>query len=324
MKHSDQIKPIFIGGCPRSGTTMLGAILGSAPNCVATPESHFKQTIPTKLGVDWAVGMSQDAFLPVLANNFRFKLWDLSLPSLNLPERLSTAHYRQVLLSLVDSYIQKNGTQKNSNYQHWDVWVDHTPQNIQDPLMLRAIFPDAKFIHIVRDPRAVAASVLSLDWGPNDAESAAIFWAQKMAYGLAFEQRYPRACFRVRYEDILERPSETIQTLCDFCEIEFQAAMLLGDGLVLPDYTKRQHALVGSLPDKNQLKSWEHKLSEWQCFVIERKLGDLMPLVGYSHRLKGKAPKRTKRDQRRQFFQPVVSLLKHKRHQSKKKKYVRE
>ncbi len=34
--------PVFIGGCDRSGTTLLGAMLGATPNAVVTPESPFK------------------------------------------------------------------------------------------------------------------------------------------------------------------------------------------------------------------------------------------------------------------------------------------
>ena len=70
----------------------------------------------------------------------------------------------------------------------------------------------AKFIHLVRAPRAVAASIMPLDWGPNNAIDAARYWVQKIAYGLAFESVYPEVCLKVKYEDILQEPEKNIQT----------------------------------------------------------------------------------------------------------------
>lgn len=311
------VRTIFIGGCPRSGTTMLGAILGSTSSCVVTPESHFKQTIPIGLGVDWTSGMRRDILFPALSENFRFKLWGINPSDLDLPENLLKSHYRQIILGLVDRYI------KITSDKNWNCWVDHTPQNIQDPLMLMSIFPGTKFIHIVRDPRAVAASVLPLNWGPNDPENAAIFWAQKMSYGLALEKMHPDSCTRVYYEDILAKPSETVREICKYCEIEFQESMLTGSQIALPNYTKNQHVLVGSLPDKSKIKSWKKKLSEWQIFAIEQKLGDLMELVGYSKEIVGKRPKQTRRDKVQSILCPAISIIKDRKHRSKKRKYAK-
>lgn len=288
MKNNfDHIKTVFIGGCPRSGTTMLGSILGSAPHCIVTPESQFKQTLPVALGVDWNDGIGRQRFLSSLKKNFRFKLWNINVRDTDWPDVLKPDDYRRALLSLVDGYAdaeEKKG---------WNTWIDHTPLNIQNPLILMMIFPEAKFIHIVRDPRAVAASILPLGWGPHSALHAARFWAERISYGQALERAYPDQCIRVYYEDVLTLSEKTIRRICDYCGIEFEDRMLEGSDFKIPAYTKKQHKLIGSRPDVSRLNAWREVLDVWQIAQIEEVVGDLMELVGYKKYFSGRLPQRS-------------------------------
>lgn len=306
--YFDSVKTVFIGGCPRSGTTMLGSMLGASSNCVVTPESDFKQTIPAMSGVEWNRGISRDDFMSALNKSFRFKIWDIPVPELNLPIMLKPLDYRRALLSIVNGYANADGK------KDWLFWIDHTPQNIQDPLMLMTIFPEAKFIHIVRDPRAVAASILPLDWGPDTARQAAVFWAQMLSYGQALECVYADKCFRVYYEDIVISPEKTIRKVCEFCGIEFEDTMLSGGGFRLPAYTKKQHKLVGSRPDQSRLDAWQKTLDIWQIAQIEDVIGDLMELMGYKKFSVGKLPRRPLIKRFVQKVMPFVTYLKRMRY----------
>jgi len=309
----DEKACIFIGGCPRSGTTMLGSMLGGGEDCVVTPESHFKQTVLLAYGASWQVAVSSDWLYCNLKNNFRFKIWHTALPNRDkLPDLLRPLEYGWFVNLLVDEYAKKHGVTS------WKTWVDHTPQNIQNPLMIMRIFPDARFIHLVRDPRAVAASVLPLDWGPDSAEEAATFWAQKLAYGLALEQSYPDRCLRVYYEDIVRSPRETMIKISDFCGVGFNDLMLEGRAFQVPTYTKQQHQLVGSRPDPKRLESWRDKLDAWQIATIENALGDLMVQMGYELLNVDLPSRRTFQQKITLKMTPFFSFLKKKRFQIKK------
>lgn len=316
INNFDDVRPIFIGGCPRSGTTMLGSILGSASGCIVTPESHFKQTIPAALNVAWNRGIGRDDFYSALNRNFRFKIWGISIPEENQPGLLKPIDYRRAILSLVNAYAGAE------NKKNWRYWIDHTPQNIQDPLMLLTIFPNAKFIHLVRDPRAVAASILPLDWGPDTAEEAAFFWARKLSYGLVSENVYPDKFFRVYYEDILTSPGLTVKKVCEYCGIKYDESILSGNGFKIPDYTKKQHMLVGSNPDPHRLNAWQKSLDIWQIADIEKTIGDLMELMNYRKFLTGKLPKRPMMKRFAKRFRPVISYLKKKRFHYRKNFYA--
>ena len=311
----DPIQAVFIGGCPRSGTTLLGALLGSGPRCVATPESQFKQTIPADLKVDWSRGLGRDDFLRALKKNFRFRLWGVQPPGLSGGGMMTAPEYRLALLSVVDAYASKAGV------PDWTVWIDHTPENILEPLGLMSIFPEAKFLHLVRDPRAVAASLLPLDWGPDTAEHAARFWAQKLAYGLALEKVRPDRCMRVYFEDVVKTPEKTLKAVCTFCGIAFNEAMLAGGGFIPPAYTRNQHDLIGSAPDPRRLEAWRTRLDYWQIEEIEKIAGDLMELSGYSRAAQGDPGRRPLRKRLLLGLMPLVSYVKKKRHRFRKTYY---
>lgn len=316
MKNKyDHIQTVFIGGCPRSGTTLLGAMLGAAPRCVATPESQFKQSIPSDLKVDWKLGLGRDDFQRALKKDFRFKLWSIHPPYPGGTGEMNLREYREVILSLVDAYALKEGM------TDWDVWIDHTPENIFEPVKMMEIFPEAKFLHLVRDPRAVAASLLPLDWGPDTAEHAARFWAQKLAYGLALEQARPDRCMRVYFEDVVKTPGKALKAVCAFCGIAFNEAMLTGDGFHPPAYTRNQHTLIGSAPAPDRLEAWRNRLDPWQVEDIDNIAGDLMELTGYSRAVQTDPGGRPWGKKLALRFMPLATYLKRKRHQLRKKYY---
>lgn len=296
---------------------MLGSILGGGAGCIVTPESHFKQTIPVAISPRWVEGISRDTLLQALEKNFRFKIWRSPLPVCEgLPQTLMPPDYGRLIMALVDEYAKKQ------EVGSWNTWVDHTPQNIQNPLVLLQIFPEAKFVHLVRDPRAVATSVLPLDWGPYNADEAALFWAQKLSYGLALEQSYPERVMRVYYEDIVRTPEETIRRVCAHCGIEFSSAMLDGSAFAVPDYTRAQHRLVGSRPDPKRLDSRKQKLDVWQVATIEKSVGDLMVMMGYALSHPVLPTIRPWRQRLALRFAPLFSYLKKRRFQRKKKHYA--
>lgn len=86
---------IFIGGCPRSGTTMLGSMLGAGKNCFVTPESQFKELlIFDKLSVK--------EIEKKLNESFRLNLWQLNNIKLD-----SISSKKDILPLLLQHYKQK-------------------------------------------------------------------------------------------------------------------------------------------------------------------------------------------------------------------------
>ena len=218
--------------------------------------------------------MDKVSSLRTLNKRSSFRIWDLPL---NLDTRThESVSYRECIDWLVTAYGQKVTKPTPA------VWIDHTPKNARYAATLFHVFPDARMIHIVRDGRAVAASVLPLDWGPNEIEPAARFWAERLAYGLVAESRWPDKVVRVHYEDLVQTSEPTLQKLCRALDIEYHPAMSQAGGFRVPQYTAQQHALIGQAPDRSRVRGWETQLTPRQVEIFEHTTADLLETLGYT------------------------------------------
>lgn len=265
-------RTIFIGGCGRSGTTLLGAMLGAHSQCVCVPESQFKAPLLR----DPAYAESGPIY-ELLRSSWRFKLWDLptTREEIEAIGRNSNLPIR-ALLHLVERYAERIDKPQSS------IWVDHTPHNIRHAQLLLKAFPNSKFIHIIRDGRAVAASVMDLDWGPNSIVEAAHFWVESTGFGLAAEQMLgPSLIRRVRYEDVVSEPERVMREVAEFLELDYEPAMVAGSGFSAPKYTASQHQLVGQKPDASRINAWSKVLTSRECEIFESITEDFLGYMGY-------------------------------------------
>jgi hypothetical protein len=265
--------PVFIGGCGRSGTTLLGSILGAHSDCLCVPESPFKTDI---LRFYDRATTDVCELLAAILETRRFKLWGLDPAQIRQSLDATNLTYPQGLLWLVTKYGECVGKPAPR------FWIDHTPANLRSAVTLSELFPQAKFVHIVRDGRGVAASILPLDWGPNTVDGVADWWTESIAYGLAAESwGGGQRIVRVRYEDLVLNFETTVQTLCSFLGLEFQPTMLKADGFNVPGYTTNQHSLVGSVPQPGRVNAWERSLNARQIEIFEAIAGELLRYLGY-------------------------------------------
>jgi hypothetical protein len=273
---SSRIRPLFIGGCERSGTTMLGAMVGGHSHCVCVPESNFIEHLLTSDGFDPEAVEPQKTLASIVADERYRLLWDLPLDPGSVTARELGSTYAEVLSWLVRAYGRRFGKPAAL------LWVDHTPTNFKRGLTMLRMFPDARFIHIVRDGRGVAASILPLDWGPNDIVGAAQFWMARCALGLAAElQHGPGRVLRVRYEDLLLSPEATLSGIASFAGLNYEPAMAQGTGHSPSRYNERQHRLVGQPPDQSRAHSWKRSLTSRQIEIFESEAGEFLETFGY-------------------------------------------
>ena len=257
-------KKIFVGGCESSGTTLLGSLLGSSDAGFTTPESDFLIKI---------IQQSNDkkkTYKSILENSFRFKLWKTSISYLNDEFKEETWD------NLLTNYTKKN------NQLNRDYVVDHTPSNIWYAKDLHDFFPGSKFINIVRDPRAVANSILPLDWGPNTCDEFSLWWLSRIGLSSSGASEIPQNdLIEVKYEDLITDPTTTLMNICNFCDIDYSDDMLLNDGFKTYSYTKKQHQLIGKPISSNNNEKWILNLSNTQIETIEFYCNTVMRKYGY-------------------------------------------
>lgn len=294
------MRPIFIGGCDRSGTTMLGSLLGGHSHCLTVPEAQFVVEV-------WHASLRRNisgdlrAIFDAVCSHWRFKLWAIQPDKDLVPDSVWSGSYAGLIRWFVSEYGRHTGKALPA------YWIDHTPSSTRYAVTLFEHFPEAKMIHIVRDGRAVAASVLPLDWGPNTIMKATRWWVEKVAHGLAAEASFgPDRVIRVRYEDLVIRSESELRRICDFLELDYDPGMAMGGKWTVPQYTIRQHTLVGRPPDTSRLNTWQRELTQRQVEMFESLSGDFLPQLGYELTYGGCVPKITAWEQLQQEVVEIV------------------
>ena len=248
-------RPIFIAGCDRSGTTLLGDLIGAGRWAIATPESQFVHELMIHFGL--GTFTSTDAAAAWLLDHFRFAAWGLRLDRRSLAEQIRIDEPRTTVENLLACYAH----QVHPGKRGADVWVDHTPDSFKYQSMLKQLFPEARFIHIVRDGRGVCASLKALDWGPNNAYTASRHWAARLQEALAVEVAEAENCLRVRYEDLLQESEPVLRRICRFIDVPFEPDLSSGGGVALPAFTRTQHRRVGGPLEPSRADAWRRTLT---------------------------------------------------------------
>lgn len=241
-----------------------------------TPESQFKVEL---LRLAEASVFDGSLALDLVLRSTRFRIWGFELSTDERRLLSGTSSPAEFLGALSRAY----GAQAGIGREHATLWVDHTPDNVANVVRLLAEFPDARFVHVVRDGRGVAASLKGVDWGPATVSGAGQRWSQVLGQGLAAELSLPEGrIMRVHFETLLGDPQTTIRSICEFAGVEYTDAMCSPDGSGLPAYTRRQHKLVGRPLSASRVGAWKTVLTRREIEIYESVVGDLLPLMGYS------------------------------------------
>lgn len=247
------MRKIFIGGCDRSGTTFLASLLGSAKGSVVTPESLFKDT-SLKL---------EDEFKSI-CDDWRFKTWEISPPT----------DYRSIE-TFMESCVMKYA--KSKNIETPTVWIDHSPNNLENYSNLTHAFENTTFIHIIRNPYDVINSIVPLEWGPNTSFFATIFWLKKVASGLAVSEK--DNVITVKYESLLKDDRITVlDGLMKSLYLTSNCDSNESVNYFLPDFTKEQHQYIGKSKPKEVKRN---NLNKYDYYIINKLVGKVIKNLGY-------------------------------------------
>jgi hypothetical protein len=222
----DQInKPVFVVGSPRSGTSILTWCLGQHPNMFPVPESNWMGAFAISVAIGHQIGaargdrsilsamdISQDELFAILGRSIN----DLILRHRKDLERKREA--RNIALKLDARWLEATTTAVRPKGR----WVDGTPEYSFHICGLRKLFPDAVFVHICRDVRAVVRSMVNFHRvaGINlvaNEEEAYRYWIRTVSACLVAERAYgPNVVHRIRYADLIDSPESTMRSLLDF------------------------------------------------------------------------------------------------------------
>jgi hypothetical protein len=268
-RHNSMPKsPFFIIGCGRSGNTLLRSMLNQHPHIAIPLESLF---IIDYLHADPTIPITKVKKL--LVKEHEIKEWKLQISV----EDFKGCQTPVDLINRVhELYMKKH--QKT-------IWGQKTPRFIRYADELKRIYPWAKFIHIIRDPRAVVNSLIESDAHYSNAYYGAMRWLSDVNLGLKLKLRYPDSILEVNYENLVTNPKELLQKICDFLEVAFIEEMLNYYKNNRMEFTKKYfHKMVKNIdkpPDRSRIEAWQKKLSSKQITLIETICAETMQKLGY-------------------------------------------
>jgi hypothetical protein len=255
---------IFIGGCGRSGTTVLREMLNRHPNIFCGPETSI-------FG------------LPFFPENIS-KMWNLETAAI-----YRQAAQSQSIVQFAEEFYSHH-TQIAGKYRS----ADKTPNNIREIGKILTWFPKSCFVHIIRDGRDVVCSlrnhpkekILDGKIVPSHINrpisECATRWLNDTSSGLVY-RNHPRY-YEIKYEDLVTRPEQSLRAVCEFISEDFCEDMLD------PNATKADSMDVGRLVNNKNSKDiistkslgrWHQTLSAQEKSDFVDIAGELLITLGY-------------------------------------------
>jgi hypothetical protein len=167
-------------------------------------------------------------------------------------------------------------------------WADKTPRYLEYLALLGDLFPNARFVHLIRDGRDVALSELDRKRLHRRAASAGILWARKTSLARATGQSLGRDRYiELRYESLVSTPEAELRRLCEFLGLPFSESMLEHDPSVIsreltrmPVAERAWHQRL-TLPPTPGLRDWRTEMSLREVAEFEAVAGRALVDAGY-------------------------------------------
>lgn len=224
--------PIFIGGPDRCGKTTLRACLVSHPRIsIPAVGSNMWSYFYGQYG-DLAREENLERCLAALLRYKHVRFLDPDPARIRREFAAGPRTYGRLFALIHRHHAEREGKPR---------WGDQTGLIERYADVIFAEFPDARMIHLLRDPRDRYHASLEL-WpdGKGRAGGATARWLYSARLARRNQPRYPGRYLTIRFEDLVRRPEETLRAVCDFIGEAYTPAMPAMDGA--PEYReKRSH-----------------------------------------------------------------------------------
>ena len=274
------IRPIFIVGVHRSGTTLLRYMLGSHSRIYIPPESdfipYFFLHAPAR-----ELGDEQVArILRTIFERYRFvKEWKGNPPdpvqfARSLPSRTPAS----LLNALYSTYASQYGAER---------WGDKTPIYASYISLIHQIFPAAQFLHIIRDGRDAALSMLDKyerDEFHVDIFFAARNWVRRIRSAqTAGLQLGPKLYHELRYESLIEDPEAELRAVCAFLGESYEPGMVDFHRTARERIPADSHFFsnVRNPLSRHRIGRWQQEMELADQRIVQFVAGGLLTELGY-------------------------------------------
>ncbi len=274
--------PIFIVGAGRSGTTLLQMMLNAHPALSISGEFHFfdqiynlKNEIPTiqkDNDLQNFLNRVPHTFSMRYIQDVDYMLEKVGIKIKELPATQRT--YERFFHELLEFHREKCNAQRSG---------EKTPVSVRYLPEILEMYPNAKIIHIIRDPRAVIASLLKMPNNSKDVIIHAASWRSDIWSALEFAHKNNSNFITTHYEDLVKNPRAALNKIVKFLDEPFDDKMLQyqhNASTMLKDEPWKEGTFKGVY--ESSILKWQTQLSNAQICLIELITGSLMKKFGYT------------------------------------------
>lgn len=228
-------QPVFIIGSPRSGTSLLRLMMTSHSQIMVPPESGFLVWLANQYG-EWTASDTLNEqilcnYLADLQKCRKFDTWELNSPEIKAKIlQIQPENYSQLSSCVYLAYAEKLGRQPTIWGDKNNFYLEHIPELIR-------LYPQARFIHIVRDGRDIACSYREIQqrpssspYSPNlptDMVTIARQWSTNL-FKVQDDSSvlHPEQKLTISYENLVNEPQLIMRKVVDFLGVDYEPTML--------------------------------------------------------------------------------------------------
>jgi len=202
------------------------------------------------------------------------RFWNTPPTADEVLDRTERPSFHGVFEALMQVWLEKQDKPR---------WGEKTPQNGPYWRAISEGFPEAKFVHLIRDGRDCTLSWINANFGPKLTYPAAVKWAKYLDEMLEMKESLgPERVFELRYEDLVNQPEASLKQLCLFLGETYDPDML--------DYHRREDNYMTEKRNNQNLKQpvittnagkWRTKMSVKNQRIFEAVAGDQLKRHGY-------------------------------------------
>ncbi len=272
--------PVFVLGCPRSGTTLLyHMILSAGDFAVYRTESKVFNLLLPRFG-DLGKLRNRQRLMRYWLDSFLFQVSGLDAAEIEAKVLRDCKRGDDFLRIIMEEIARKQGVGR---------WAECTPDHLLLIPQIKKAIPEALIIHIIRDGRDVALSLAQQGWirpFPWDPDKkfmvAALYWAWTVRTGREHGRMQAGDYLEVHYEQLLQEPRETLARLGRFIDhdLDYDRIRQVGVGSVSEPNTSFEEELGKG--EFRPVGRWKERLSAHNLEQLEALIGDLLAELGYT------------------------------------------
>jgi hypothetical protein len=277
MENIPQIPFFFIIGRPRTGTTLLRSLFDAHPNVQIPWECQFMLNLYPKYGKlkHWNTG-TLEQFYSDLLQQWQFSAWNIDHDKLKsdlyaCEGECSYAKICQVVYLNHISFYPKEKIRLIGDKNHGYTIYTHR---------LKKLFPDAKFVYILRDYRDTYQSVKNVDFELPVVSVVVYKWKYFYKKALQASKKYPESFYFIRYEDLVTDPVANFRKICEFLNIDFVPEVFdfykmkgKAEEKYPADILQKHHKSLFNPVNTSRIGLWEKSMSKRQIRIADYAAG---------------------------------------------------